>query len=63
MKRNTKVKVIDTEGLDNNTINLIETIMNFNTYYEDNDTVFVELQNSKGGTVRIFPERISLIKD
>ena len=47
MTKNTKVKVINIEGLDNNTIELIETTMNFNKYYEEDETIFVELENSK----------------
>lgn len=58
MTKNTKVKVINIEGLDNNTIELIETTMNFNKYYEEDETIFVELENSNGEIIRIFPERI-----
>jgi len=52
------VEVIDTEGLDEKTIQIIEKPMKFNKYYEENDTLFVELENSKGQIIRIFPERI-----
>lgn len=53
-----KVKVIDKRGLDKQTIDKIENPMQFNRYYYENDTEFVELENSKGDIVRIFPERI-----
>jgi len=53
-----KVNVIDTEGLDKQTISTIENPMKFNRWHYENDTKFAEIQNSKGGIVRIFPERI-----
>ncbi len=53
-----KVKVISTDGLDKKTIEKIQSSMTFNKYWFENDTVFVEIQNSKGEIIRIFPERI-----
>ena len=58
MKDNKRVEVIDTEGLHEDTIKLIEKPMQFNQYWHENDTMFVELENSKGQIIRIFPERI-----
>ena len=52
------VEVINTEGLDEDTIKIIEKPMKFNRYWHENDTMFVELENSKGQIIRIFPERI-----
>ena len=55
------VKVINIDGLDEITIAKIEETMIYtNDYYED-DTLFVELHNSKGEIIRIFPERIQEI--
>lgn len=62
-KFNKKVRVIDTNGLDKDTIKLIEPIMTYTSDYEDNETLFVVLHNSKGDTIRIFPERIELINN
>jgi hypothetical protein len=56
-----KVKVIDTVGLDKITISHIEEVMIYTNDYYENDTLFVELQNSKGKVIRIFPERIKEI--
>jgi len=53
-----KVQVINTDGLDKKTIEKIENTMTFNREWEENDTLFVELQNSKGEIIRVFPERI-----
>lgn len=59
---NVRVKVINTDGLDNETISKIEPTMTFaNNYYEDN-TLFFELRNSKEEIIRIFPERVEEIK-
>jgi hypothetical protein len=55
------VKVIDTNGLDEETISMIEPTMLYSSDYEENETTFVVLHNSKGDTIRIFPERIELI--
>jgi hypothetical protein len=52
------VKVIDTNGLDEATIAMIEPIMIYTRDCYENETTFVELHNSKGETIRIFPERI-----
>lgn len=53
-----KVKVINTEGLDETTISQIEEVMIYTNNYYENDTLFVELHNSKGEIIKIFPERI-----
>jgi hypothetical protein len=55
------VKVINTDGLEAETISIIEPIMLYSGDYEENETTFVVLHNSKGDTIRIFPERIELI--
>ncbi len=55
------VKVIDTDGLDETTISQIEEVMIYTNDYYENDTLFVELHNSKGEIIRIFPERIQEI--
>ena len=56
-----KVKVINTDGLDAKTISMIEPTMLYSADYEENETTFVVLHNSKGDTIRIFPERIQPI--
>ena len=56
-----KVKVIDKDGLDKTTISKIEEVMIYINDYYENDTLFVELHNSKGEVIRIFPERIQYI--
>jgi hypothetical protein len=53
-----KVEVVNVEGLDNETISKIENPMKFNQWWYENETTFVELENSKGDIIRIFPERI-----
>jgi len=53
-----KVEVISTEGLDKETIEKIESPMTFNQWWFENETTFVEIQNSKGEIIRVFPERI-----
>jgi hypothetical protein len=53
-----KVEVISTEGLDKETIEKIESPMTFNKWWLENETTFVEIQNSKGEIIRVFPERI-----
>jgi hypothetical protein len=53
-----KVEVISTEGLDKKTIEKIESPMTFNKWWFENETTFVEIQNSKGEIIRVFPERI-----
>ena len=56
-----KVKVIDLFGLSEDTISMIEDTMDYTNDYYENDTLFVELHNSKGDIIRIFPERIEEI--
>jgi len=55
---NKKVKVIDTDGLDEKTISMIEPIMIYTNDYEESESLFVVLHNSKNEVMRIFPERI-----
>ena len=52
------VKVIDTSGLDQDTIQKIEDKMFFTRWWYENETNFCELVNSKGDIIRIFPERL-----
>lgn len=56
-----KVKVIDIDGLDEKTISQIEDVMIYTNDYYENETLFVELHNSKEEIIRIFPERIEKI--
>jgi len=53
-----KTQVINTDGLSKEVIQKIETPMKFIRWWEENDTMFCELKNTKGGIIRIFPERI-----
>jgi len=55
---NMEVEVVNVDGLDNETIGKIENPMKFNQWWLENETTFVELENSKGDIIRIFPERI-----
>lgn len=55
-----KVEVIDTWGLDEETISKIEPIMIYTNDYYSDGTQFVELHNSKEEVIRIFPERIKV---
>jgi tetrahydromethanopterin S-methyltransferase subunit A len=56
-----KVKVIDVNGLDEITISKIEEVMLYTKDYYENETLFVELHNSKEEVIRIFPERIQIL--
>ena len=56
------VRVIDTWGLDEDTISKIEEVMMYTNDYIENDTLFVELHNSKNEVIIIFPERIQEIR-
>lgn len=56
------VEVIDTDGLDEETISQIENPMFYTNDYYENDTLFVEPHNSKDEVIRIFPERIEELK-
>lgn len=58
-----KVKVINTEGLNEETILKIEETMLYTNDYHENETLFCELKNSKNEIIRIFPERIELTAD
>ena len=56
------VKVIDTDGLSLDTISKIErTMIYVSDYFADDGVRFVELYNSQGDIIRIFPERIEEI--
>lgn len=57
-KFNKKVKVINTNGLSEDVIKMIDPIMIYTNDYIENETLFVELHNSKNEVIRIFPERI-----
>jgi hypothetical protein len=56
-----RIKVINTDSLPKNIIDKIETTMIFTKWWEQNDTMFCQLENSKGDIIRIFPERIKPI--
>lgn len=63
-----KVNVVNRNGLSEETVSRIEPVMTFNKlYYVDeedgSDTLFLELENSTGGIVRIFPERVETIRE
>jgi len=58
-----EIKVIDSNGLDKDTICKIQNTMQFNRWYYENDTKFAEIENSKGDIIRIFPERIEFINN
>ena len=62
-KFNKKVEVIDTYGLSEEVISMIEPIMIYTNDYEENETMFVELHNSKNQIIRIFPERIAQLNN
>jgi len=54
-----KVIVKDIKGLDEEVISKIKNPMIYIKDYIENNTLFVELKNSKTGEIiRIFPERI-----
>jgi len=55
------VIVDDIWGLDQETINMIEPTMKFNREFIQDETTFVELENSKGEIICIFPERVIFI--
>ncbi len=53
-----RVEVINTDGLRESDKNKIEATMKFTRWWEENDTMFCELKNSKDEIIRIFPERV-----
>ena len=53
-----RVEVINTDGLKESDKNKIEATMKFTRWWEENDTMFCELKNSKDEIIRIFPERV-----
>tara|TARA_R110001606_G_scaffold383712_2_gene546109 strand:+ start:816 stop:1004 length:189 start_codon:yes stop_codon:yes gene_type:complete len=55
-----KVKVLNTEGLDENTKRILSKECYFIKEYIENETLFVEIKNIDNEIVRIFPERIQI---
>tara|TARA_R110001599_G_scaffold52228_2_gene146035 strand:+ start:408 stop:593 length:186 start_codon:yes stop_codon:yes gene_type:complete len=55
-----KVKVLNTEGLDENTKRILSKECYFIKEYIENETLFVEIKNIDNEIVRIFPERIKI---
>lgn len=58
----TKVKILNTDGLDKKTKIILSKECYFIREYIENETLFFEIKNSDNETVRIFPERVKLIK-
>ena len=58
-----KLIVRDLRGLDKETISKIETPMFYLGVYEESGDIFADLRNSKGDAIRIFHERLNLIKN
>ena len=57
-----KVKILNTDGLDDKTKKILSKECYFIKEYLENETLFFEIKNSDNETVRIFPERVKLIK-
>lgn len=55
-----KVKVLNTDGLDNETKQILSKECYFIKEYIENNTLFYEIKNIENKTVRIFPERIKI---
>ena len=55
---NLKVKVIDTDGLSEETISKIEETMIYLGKWKQDGSVFADLRNSKNDYIRIFHERL-----
>lgn len=53
-----KVIVKDLDGLDEETISKIETPMTYLGEWEQDNSVFADLRNSKDEPIRIFHERL-----
>ena len=58
-----KVKILNTEGLDNNTKRILSKECYFIKEYIENETLFLEIKNIDNEIVRIFPERIKIINN
>ena len=58
MKYKTKVIVINTIGLDSDTVNKIETPMTHLGEWEQDGSIFADLRNSKNEVIRIFYDRL-----
>tara|TARA_R110000744_G_scaffold35858_1_gene82811 strand:- start:768 stop:1085 length:318 start_codon:yes stop_codon:yes gene_type:complete len=57
-----KVKILNTDGLDDKTKKILDKECYFIKEYIENETLFLEIKSIDNETVRIFPERIKLIK-
>lgn len=55
-----EVKIINYEGLDDSTKNILKRKCFFVGEWIENETLFYEIQNDLGELVRIFPERIEI---
>jgi len=55
-----KVKVLNTDGLDNKTKEILSKECYFIKEYIENETLFYEIKNIENKLVRIFPERIQI---
>lgn len=53
-----KVEVIKTDGLSESVKSKIKSTMTFTKWWEENDTMFCQLENESGDIIRIFPERV-----
>ena len=59
MKR--EIKIINKDGLDKDTKDILSKKCYHVGNYIENDTLFVEVRNIEGGLVRIFSERIEYV--
>ena len=55
-----EVKVLSTDGLDNETKQILSKKCYFIKEYIENNTLFYEIKNIENKIVRIFPERIKI---
>jgi len=55
-----KVKVLNTDGLDKKTKQILSKECYFIKEYIENETLFYEIKNIENKIVRIFPERIQI---
>ena len=53
-----RVEVINTDGLSESVKSKIKSTMKFTKWWEENDTMFCQLENESGDIIRIFPERV-----
>jgi hypothetical protein len=58
MEQFKKVTVMDTFGLSNKVISMIEDPMYYLGNYEESGDIFADLRNSKNEAIRIFHERL-----